>query len=308
MIIAPDAPTDPKHSLFPDRTYAAGSVYQDATQWLINRQVGRVGERLNATMFTDPTVGALARQMGEADVPFAYGLRGTLPGVSLLGGGGGSPFYVLSKVPNKALAPPSSPFEMAEAQIGYTRFLYTRGRWNVAVDWTRTLAASRAMFYWLDGRWQIATGYGVAETFLRGGELVAHFQGDVTALRRQLAEVSNPYIQEILSLGKALNLHTTPQARFILGQGDVFLQRVEREGRARTPVQDRLGNPLVLPDQLWLYLCGNTNEARRLLQAKELDDLSEVHYPDHEEKTLVLLDEVAGGCFYIYEKLVCDGD
>jgi hypothetical protein len=45
-----------------------------------------------------------------------------------------------------------------------------------------------------------------------------------------------------------------------------------------------------------------------LLQAKELDDLSEVHYPDREEKALVLLDEVAGGCFYIYEKLVCDAN
>ena len=308
MIIDPNAPTDPTRSLLPDRTYAAASVYQDATQWLINRQVGRIGQRLNKAMFSDPSVSELAHQMEAADVSFAYGLRGTLPGISLLGSGGGSPFYVLSKVPNEDLAPSSSPFDMAEAQMGYTRFLYTKSRWHVMVDWARTLAASRAIFYWLDGHWQIATGYGVAETFLRSGELVSYFQGDVALMRQQLAEVQNPRIQEILRLGGALNLHTTTQALFILGQGDVFLQRVEHEGGIRTSVQDRLGNPLVLSDQQWLYLGGNIDEAWSLLRAKGLDSLSEVHYPDREERHLVLLDEVAGGCFTIYERLVCHAD
>ncbi|HDQ73305.1 MAG TPA: DEAD/DEAH box helicase [Chloroflexi bacterium] len=308
MIIDPDAPTDPDRSLFPDRIYAAASIYQDATHCLINRQVGRVGQRLNAVMFADPEVGALAHQMEEADVPFAYGLRGTLPRVSLLGGGSGSPFYVLSKVPNEGLVPSPSPFEMAQAQIGYTRFLYTKRRWDISVDWPRTLAASRAMFYWLDGRWQIATGYGVAKTFMHGGEVVDHFQGNVTAMRQQLAEVRNPHVQEILRLGEALNLYNAPQARYILGQGDVFLKRVEREGRVKTAVQDRLGSPLLLSDQLWLYLGGDTNEAWKRLQAEGVDDLSEVHYPDREEEALVLLDEVAGGCFHVYERLVQDAN
>jgi len=308
MIIDPEAPTDPDRSLFPDHTYAAASVYQDATHWLINHQLGRVGQRLNAAMFADPAVGALARQMEAADVPFAYGLRGTLPGVSLLGGGGGSPFYVLSKVPNEELTPSSSPFEMAQAQMGYTRFLYTKSRWKVVVEWAHTLAASRAMFYWLDGHWRMVTGYGVAKAFMHSGELVARFQGDVASMREQLAEVPNPHIREMLGLGEALVLHTTPQAGFILGQGDVFLRRVEYEGKVQTLVQDRLGNPLVLPDQLWLYLGGNVDVAWKQLQAKGLDDLSEVHYSDREEEALVLLDEVAGSCFYVYERLVCDAD
>jgi DEAD/DEAH box helicase domain-containing protein len=309
MIIDPDAPTDPDRSLLPDRTYAAASVYQDATHWLINRQMGRIGQRLNAAMFAEPEVSALARQMEEADVPFAYGLRGTLPGVSLLGGGGGSPFYVLSKVHDQHLAPSSSPFEMAQAQMSYTRFLYTKGYWDIVVDWTRTLDASRAMFYWLDGRWHIATGYGVAKVFFRALDFIdQYFQGDVEAMREQVADVQNPHIQEMVHLGRALELHGTPQARFILGQGDVFLKRVEREGQVRQPVRDRLGNPLVLPDQLWLYLGGDSDKAWRLLQTKRLDQLSEVHYPDREEEALVLLDEVAGGCFTIYERLVQDVD
>lgn len=309
MIIDPNAPTDPDRSLFLDRTYAAASSYQDATHWLINRQMGRIGQRLNAAMFAEPEVSALARQMEEADVPFAYGLRGTLPGVSLLGGGGGSPFYVLSKVHDQHLAPSSSPFEMAQAQMSYTRFLYTKGRWDIVVDWTRTLDASRAMFYWLDGRWHIATGYGVAKVFFRALDFIDQcFQGDVEAMREQVADVQNPHIQEMVHLGRALELHGTPQARFILGQGDVFLKRVEREGQVRQPVRDRLGNPLVLPDQLWLYLGGDSDKAWRLLQTKRLDQLSEVHYPDREEEALVLLDEVAGGCFTIYERLVQDVD
>lgn len=309
LIIDPDAPTDPDRSLFPDRTYAAVSIYQDATHWLINRQVGRVGQRLNAAMFADPEVGALAHQMEEADVPFAYGLRGTLPGVSLLGGGGGSPFYVLSKVPNEGLVPSSSPFEMAQAQMSYTRFLYTKRRWDIRVDWARTLAASRAMFYRLNGRWRIATGYGVAKVFFRALDFIdQYFQGDLAAMREQVAEVKNPHIQEMVQMGKALELHGTPQARFILGQGDVFLERSEREERVKTAVRDRLGSPLVLSDQLWLYLGGDTNEAWKRLRAGGLDDLSEVHYPDREEEALVLLDEVAGGCFHVYERLVRNAD
>jgi superfamily II DNA or RNA helicase len=307
MIIDPDAPTEPDRSLFPDSTYAAASIYQDATHWVINRQMGRIGQRLNAVMFPQPEVGTLARQMEQADVPFAYGLRGTMPGVSLLGGGGGSPFYVLSKVHDQDLAPSSSPFEVAQAQMTYTRFLYSRGRWDIVVDCTRTLNASRAMFYWLNGGWHISTGYGVAEILLRALDFIdAYFQGDVAAMREQVAGVQNPHIQEMLRLRDALALHGTPQSRFILGQGDVFLERVDREVRVRIPVKDRLGNPLVLTDQLWLYLGGDTNEVWKLLQAQGLDDLSEVHYPDREAEALVLLDEVAGGCFTIYESLVRD--
>lgn len=310
MIIDPDAPTDPDRSLFPDHTYAATSIYQDATHWLINHQIGRIGQRLNATMFPEPEVSELARQMEEADAPFAYGLRGTLPGVSLLSGGGGSPFYVLSKVPNEDLSPSSSPFEMAQAQMSYTRFLYTKGRWDIVVDWPRTLAASRAMFYWLDGRWQMTTGYGVAKTYLNALEFIrkaiGDFQGSLSRIRQALVDVQNPHIQEILRLGEALSLHDTPQARFILGQGDVFLKRAEREGKVQTPVQDRLGNFLVLPDQLWLYLGEDTRRAWQRLQRHNVDNLSEVHYPDREAEAIVLLDEVAGGCFYVYERLVRD--
>lgn len=308
MVIDPDAPTDPNHSLFPDRTYATGSVYLDATHWLVNQQMGRIGQRLNEAMFPDPAVADLARQMEEADVPFAYGLRGTLPGVSLLGGGGGSPFYVLSKVHDSDLSPSRSPFEVAEAQMGYTRFLYAPRRWDVKVDWGRTVAASRAMFYWLDGRWRLATGYGVAETFIQSFALVPRFRNNLAMMHQKLTNVQNPNIQTILCLGDTLDLHTTPQAGLILGQGDVFLQRVERESGVSALIEDCLGNPLVLSNQVWLYIQGDADKAWKTLQTASLEDLSEVHYPQRDEPQVVLLDEVAGGCFYVYERLVCHAD
>ncbi len=302
MIIDPESPTDPERSLFPDRVYATKSIYLDATHWLINQQIGRIGQKLNEVMFPDPNVTDLARQMAEAEIPFAYGLRGTLPGVSLLGGGGGSPFYVLSKVPNEDLAPSSSPFEVAVAQMGYTRFLYQKGRWNIQVDWKRTVSASRAMFYWLDGRWRMVTGYGVAKNYINSFRLARKFKNNPTIMRRQLANVQNFWIQSIAQLGKVLNLHGTSQAKLILGQGDVFLQRVERESGASGPVEDRLGNPVILSNQLWLYIFGDSKQIWQKLHAAGLGNLSEVHYPQPEED-MVLLDEVAGGCFYIYERL-----
>jgi hypothetical protein len=310
MIIDPEAPTDLERSLFPDRTYAAGSVYLDATHWLVNRQLGRIGAKLNEAMFPGPVVADLARQMEETDVPFAYGLRGTLPGISLLGGGGGSPFYVLSKVSDEKLAPSSSPFEVAEAQMGYTRFLYLKGYWHIRVDWSRTVAASRAMFYWLDRRWRIATGYGVAKDYINSFSILRKFGNNLAAMRQQLSRVQNPplWIQAVARLGEALNLHTTPQSQLILGQGDVFLQRVERESGVSTCVEDRLGNLLILPDQLWLYILGDPDQAWRRLEAAGVSDLSEVHYPQHDEPDMILLDEVAGGCFYIYERLMDDAD
>ncbi len=304
MMIDPEAPADPERSLFPDRTYAAGAVYLDATHWLINQQVGRIGQQLNAAMFPDPNVADLAQQIEQADVPFAYGLRGTLPQVSLLGGGGGSPFYILSKVHDNDLVPSSSPFEAAQAQIGYTRFLYLKNRWHIQVDWPRTLSASRAMFYWLDGRWQMVTGYGVARDYLSSFSIMRQLGNNPTVARQRLGNVQNPRIQAILRLGDALDLHRTPCANLILGQGDVFLERVERESGVSIPIVDRLSNPLILSNQVWLYFLGETDKIRKQLRVINLDNLDEVHYPQSEEKDVILLDGVAGGCFYVYETLV----
>lgn len=307
LIIDPQAPADPQRSLFPDRTYAVESLYQDASHWLVNRQLGRIEQSLNPAMFPNPAVAELGGQMVESELPFTYGLRGTLPEVSLLGGGGGSPFYVLSKVLDKDLVAADSPFEVAQAQVSYTPFLYTKPFCAIEIDWKPTLAGGQAMFYWLDGRWQMVSGYGIVESYLEGYKLLRYTLGNNWDLMQQKLAAPHPRAQAIARLGDALKLLTTPQAGLILAQGDIFLIRRERDGGgAIGPVRDRLENPLVLPDQMWLYLLGDAEEIRRRLRQAKLDNLNEVRYPGPTEEKIILLDEVAGGCFYIYERLVGD--
>ena len=43
------------------------------------------------------------------------------------------------------------------------------------------------------------------------------------------------------------------QIPFVMGMGDVYLQRQDEEGIVE-PVEDRMGNPLVVQNQIWLIL------------------------------------------------------
>lgn len=318
---------DPGNGIFPARPHAEGSAFLDATHWLINAQLGEIGDWLNEKMFGKETA-ALARQLQSAGLPFAYGLRGTLPEVALRGGGGGEPFYILRKVPNEQLLPTDSPFEMARAGMGYIEFLWKRAAWKaIVVDVQATLEASQALFWWQDGQWRMQTGYGIAADYLRLFSDQPVSQGKslpqlLNALKPRITEDLDGFLSELntqkekplprllLRIGKALGLFWEPHARFILGQGDVYLLRVDQDGIAE-PVEDCLGNPLVLPDQTWLLLYGYSKEkAQELLEAASALDWQEVIY---DWQTLevqggriigpVLLDRVAGACFDVYRRL-----
>jgi DEAD/DEAH box helicase domain-containing protein len=125
------------------------------------------------------------------------------------------------------------------------------------------------------------------------------------------AQKSKPLPRLLLRVGKVLRLLFEPHARFILGQGDVYLQRMDGEGNTH-PVEDCLGNPLVLPEQTWLLFYGYLKEdAQKLLESVSALDWEEVIY---DWQTLevqgnriigpVLLDRVAGACFGVYRRLV----
>jgi len=91
----------PEEGIFPSKTYVEGSDFLDATHWLVNTQIGEIGKWLNQSMFGDGAAAELAQEIRESGLPFAYGLRATMPGVSLQGGaGGGDPFYILRKIYN----------------------------------------------------------------------------------------------------------------------------------------------------------------------------------------------------------------
>jgi len=322
-----DLIANPHDGAFPARRYAQGSVFLDATHWLVNAQLGEIGDWLNRAMFEETTT-KLALELRARGLPFAYGLRGTMPGVSLRGGaGGGEPFYILRKVPNERLLPSDSPFEIARAKMWYLEFLWARSHWKIIVDARTTLESGQALFWWQGGRWHLQAGYGITadyaklfngEPVIQGqslGELLRKLEPrirrDLEGLLAEFSRVCKPLPQLLARVGKALPLFFEPHARFILGQGDVHLLRVDPDEIADA-VEDRLGNPLVLPDQTWLLLYGHSREeTEAILKAVSGLDLEEIFY-DWDTLTAqggrvigpVLLDRVSGACFDVYRRLV----
>ena len=318
---------NPEDGVFPARVYAEGSALLDATHWLVNAQLGEIGDWLNQRMFGEETAD-LARQIQTASLPFAYGLRGTLPEVALQGGGGGDPFYILRKVPNERLLPGGSPFEMARTDMGYMEFLWKPASWRIVVDIKATLEASQAIFWWQQGKWHVRAGYGIAADYLKLFSNQPVSQGKslpqlLNSLRPKIVQGLGDFLSELdaqktkplprllLRVDRALRLFFEPHARFVLGQGDVYLLRVDQNAIAES-VEDRLGNALVLPDQTWLVLYGyGKEEAQSLLKAVSALDWQEVIY-DWDTLELqgtriigpVLLDRVAGACFEVYRRLV----
>ena len=206
-------------------------------------------------------------------------------------------------------------------------FLWKQSYWKIAVDVKATLESSQALFWWQDGQWHLQAGYGIAADYVKlfsdapvsKGKplkvflklLQEQIQQDLEGLLARLSQEDKPLPRLMVRVGEALPLFFEPHARFILGQGDVHLLRVDRDG-ITDAVEDRLGNPLVLPDQTWLLLYGYTREeAEALLKAVSALDLEEVFY-DWDTLEVqgnrvlgpILLDRVSGACFDVYRRLV----
>ncbi len=312
----------PEGGLFPSKIYVEGSDFLDATHWLVNAQIGEIGRWLNQSMFGDGAAAELAQKIQKSGLPFAYGLRATMPGVSLQGGaGGGDPFYILRKIYNDRLMASDSPFDMAQADMWHTELIWKKSQWNIVVDAAATLEASQTLFWWQDGRWHLQTGYGIAADYVRlfQPEIERNLKGLESSLKKDPAGVlaklsphaSNPKVRPILRSWEALPIFFSPPARFVLGMGDVYLQRQDLEGIVE-PVEDRMGSPLVLQNQIWLILSGhNREQTERLLSAILALDLEELTYDLQTlevqgSRTIgpVILEKSGGACFDVYRRLV----
>ncbi len=315
---------DPLEGVFPPGTFADDSGYLSAMHVLVNEQLGEIGRWLNQNMFDDSAT-ALARELRSARLPFTYGLRGTMPGIALRGSdGGGEPFHILRKVENERLIPGDSSFEMGRADMAYLEFLWKKAAWKtITVDARATLQASHALF-WLEGdRWCVQPGQGICADYAQlfhpaiekrlcglEGEIQRNPEGFLEKLRPYAAK---PRVRPILRVGRALCSFFSPCQRLLLGQGDVHLQRVDEEGIIQ-PVEDRLGNPLLIPDQRWLILFGQSREeAHDALKRISALDLEEVIYDWETINTQgvytigpVLLERVAGACFDVYQRLAAN--
>ncbi len=317
----------PVTGLFPRRTYTERSLFVDVVHYLVNEQVGEVGGWLNQRMF-GAEVADLARAFQDAGLSFSYGLRSTLPGISLQSGaGGGEPLYILRKVENKDLLPSDSPFEMARSEMPYLEFLWAKPTSRaIAVDTRATLEASQALIWWQEDGWHARAVPGIASDYARlhdqaaarGGHTYEQLLGvarpaimqDIGAFLRSLGPLaSKPIAQLLLRVGEALPLYFEPHGRLILGQGSVYLRRLLAEGYTDV-VEDGQGNQLPLLEQCWLLLLDDSREqAREKLRKADCLGLEEAVYIWQtcelaDSRGLFLLDRLAGACFAIYQRLV----
>ena len=311
FIVNPDEPANPDMSLFPARVYVPDSPLVSAIHHQINDQIGVIGESLNSEMFrSDTNVSQLADVMQSASVPFRYGLRGTLPQITFYGEVGSDPFYVLSRVQNEKLWPADSPFEAAVAKVGYNEFIYRRNNWDICVDWERTVELSAFLFYFLEGQWHIASGTGIVGDLIKSMDArYSQYTKPIRQLWRDQPDQAKEGIEKrssirpdldlFVRLGKAVLL----DGKLILGQGPVFLWRKGKDGTG-TPdrVETAMGEPIILPDQMWLAMRCNKDDARIQLQKLGLYDLEEL-YVDDEGEYIVLIERLVGACLYAYRRL-----
>lgn len=314
--------SSPEGGIFPAKNYIEGSDFLDATHWLVNSQIGEIGGWLNQYMFKGSAAEELAQKILNSGLPFAYGLRTTIPGVSLQGGaGGGDPFYILRKIYNDRLMASDSPFDMAQADMWYMELLWKKSQWNIVVDPASTLEASQALFWWQDGRWHLQAGYGIAADYVRlfQPEIERNLKGLEASIKEDLSGVlaklkphaANPKVRPILRLVDALPNFFSPHARLVLGMGDVYLLRQDLEGIVES-VEDRMGSPLVLQNQIWLILYSYSKEhaeavlnATSSLKLEELTcDLKTLEVQGSRTIGPVILEKTVGACFDVYRRLM----
>lgn len=286
-------------NVFPPRHYLSDSTLLNATHWLINEQIGQIGETLNRVMFP-VEIGQLAQKIRTANLSFAFGLRSTLPQIGLPGDVTLDPFYALRKIANGALWPSDSPFEIAKTNMPYNRFIYETADWQVTVDWERTLQESVALFYQSQGKWDIRINTGIAGDYVKvlGHHVLKNLTED------DLRKIDQLVIQKpdhpLAKLGNAIHQLRTTKHPLVLGFGDVYLKRLHKEG---IPVEmtDIFGTPIKLRDQAWLLVVGDAQQTKRYLEKLGFDEVEELIVCECGPTRLMLIESIVGACFQVYE-------
>lgn len=269
---------------FPRRSYAAGSQLLDASHYLINEQLGRIGARLNAA--ADMTeVKPLAEQLRSTNMQLAFGLRSTMPQITLRDGVTKDPFYLLRYVDDQDLRSADSPFEVARAKVWFTSLIFQRARFDVIVDLEETLRASQHVFLWAGNRLHPWSRPSAGAAYL--SLMDSHFAQTGGWDKKQ-------------------------PGNFLLLYGDVYLYRGDLEVQSYEPVRDSEQNPLFIPSQTYLFLWGWTNrgETEGLLNQAGVADWEELYYdwdrlkPGRNEKAMVIVEKTTGACFAAYRELL----
>ncbi len=266
--------------VFPSRNYAAGSTWLDASHYLVNQQLGRIGERLNRDIPDLAKAKPIADELRSAQVQLSFGLRGNMPQITLRDGVTKDPFYLLRYLDDDDLRPADSPFEVAWAKKWFTSLIFESAKFDVIVDVDETLKASEHLFILHNEQFK---------SFHQRGIGLRHLAG----------------------LGHNVEWSRNQSLYFLLLHGDVYLSRLERGTPTPELVRDSEQNPVFIPAQTYLVLWGwkGAEETHKLLEDAKVAHWEELYYDEDRLKqdwnpTMVILERMTGACFAAYKELV----
>jgi DEAD/DEAH box helicase domain-containing protein len=290
-------------SALPKPIFLRESQYVDAVQSSVTRQLGEVGKELTSP---DEMVENLAGELRSAEVELAYGLRSTMPGVQLRGGVSKSPFYALRFADCERLFSPESPFELARLDRAFEEIIYTsrEDQRDVFVDLQRTWPLVRSMAY-------LNRAGELRMTRLPGAW--SDLNGFLNTLRVVNSIKKDSLPQELLD---AVCEHDSlPSGALARPDAMLFYGDVALSWRASQMPDSPEIVPYRLRDQ-WMLLLPSWEgeEVGALLSKHGAENLEGLFY-DHDGLRhgngcagravgLVILEEQAGACLALWERLV----
>ena len=292
---------------FPQRRFLGVSRYADALHVLVSQQLGRTGVR--AADEQPLQARTLAREIVEAGVELQYGLRGTMPGMSLLDDGvSKDPFYILGYVQDKDVLPAATPFEVAAVRRSFNSLVFVKGWRKIFVRLSESLERCQAIAVPGAGGARIIgkapgdTGMGIAAYYVEACAFISKLDIGLSALREGMLAMKYP-----LLAGGGCNA-----PHLLLAYGPICLGSAEYEGlNPPDNVRDANGSAVVLPEQWYLVIrpAATLEEGWAYLDRTGVVGYeNEVHY-DLERlgvdtgPGIVLIDKQAGAVWEIWETL-----
>lgn len=270
--------TDVINDTFESRTSIQNSILPEANFAIINKQIGKIGDVINKVSNIPSKALELAKELEENEIELNYGLRSTLPSISLLDQGVTKDiFHILQYVPSDKLEVTFDGFELAKADMSFTQLLYTKRNWDVSVNADETVRNCKKVFIYDDENKKINIRKGNA----------AFFESYFKALQNNEGQ----------------STYKIP----VLIYGDIYLT-CENEYSKQDVIEDAYDVPIKIPKQFCLIF--PVVPDKKPLKNMGIADIEEIYYDvDFEGKSkngkrLILLDKVQGACISLFEKIM----
>lgn len=296
---------------FPERSHVERSTYADALQVLVSQQVGRSGG--HAEVANDAGTLALAGQIAAAGIEIEYGLRGTMPAVSLLDEGvSKDPFYILGYVEDKHILPPATPFEVAAIDKSFNALAFAKSWRRIFVCLPEAIKRAMAVAV-PDGQgaliladrredWPEALREcNPAQLYAQACKFIVNLPAVLAKSRARMLASKYPM----------LPVTACDAPHLLLAYGPLPLSYSELDSEEMRPLCDQLGERIELPEQWYLVLrhAASADQAWAYLEGAEAIGFeNEVYYDadrpmSKQDPGMALLDKQAGAVWDLWETL-----